>query len=187
MQTRILLLLAIAIGLASCGGNAAQTINTTVGSDTRQLAEVCNNGSRFTTTAAYEGTDPHPIVVFAPADDTALEGRQFGGDPLSFSESNGDDVQLVACPKRQISSDKKTDRTCTFSDGSEVAIYDTTYAVKVRAARTGKVIDTVDVRATDAPCPADGSSDITAVYALPTADQYQEALEQFVEESAKSD
>ncbi len=98
------------------------------------LATVCA-GDGIERAAAYEGDGPHPIAVFG---DHPTPEYSTGGTPA-------DTVQLVGCQRSTSGSAPEATASCSYEGGYTLTIRQGTYEVTVREARTGRVVDVVDV------------------------------------------
>jgi hypothetical protein len=97
------------------------------------LAEVCA-GDGIGRAAAYEGEAPHPIAVF--------------GDHPTPEYSAGapaDTVQLVGCQRSTSGSAPDATATCSYEGGHTLTIFQGTYEITVREARTARVVAVVGI------------------------------------------
>ncbi len=120
----------------------------------RQLDDLCNTPPTFyKDAAAYTGSGPHPVMVFAKADDVGLDAVDLDdAAPAQWRpQLDGTTVQLVACLDSVDSGPKITD--CRFSDGS-VPLYQGRYKGTLFEARTGKKVASIAVDGVTTPtCP----------------------------------
>ncbi|GAA1089402.1 hypothetical protein [Tsukamurella spumae] len=120
---------------------------------TYQLRDLCDTTPTFYRDAApFDGAAPHPVVVFAKADDVGLdEVRVDYSAPVQWQPREAKTVQLVACLDKVESGPKLTD--CTFSDGS-LPLYQGRFTGTLYEAATGKKVASISADGTSTPkCP----------------------------------
>jgi len=120
---------------------------------TTDLRDLCDQSpTYYPDAAAFTGSAPHAVVVFAKGDDVLLDEVKLGdAAPEAWRPSDVKSVQLVACLDDVQSGPRIT--SCTFSDGS-VPLYQGRYKGGLFEARTGKKVATISVDGVSTPtCP----------------------------------
>ncbi len=197
-RTKAGILLAVGIFLIACSGTGAQTSTPAATPTERPLMSfdfesVCRRGTVDKATA-YEPAPGrvHPVLVFkrdSPEDNSYYEMSPSTLElPVPWMVDYGGDyttVELVACLTR---TGGDFVGTCDYKDDDSdevylLNVYNSTYEVKIYAARSGQEVGTATIDATIDDCPMFHmfSEEEEDYFAWPTDAALQAALQPYVE------
>jgi hypothetical protein len=164
-------------GLVGCGSKEIDEPVTKV----PDLVAVCS-GHHSPTAAAYAGAPPHPILVVRPhgAVQDMLENPRLAVLGPPWNPQDPAAVQLVACTESD-GGGADSGLLCPYPSGQSASLRFADYTITVYEARTGAKVGQAHVEAHDT-CPLSASvyQQDPVVYAVPSPQQYFDALETFV-------
>ncbi len=181
MQVRSVIYVSFAMlllaGLVTCGSKPLDEPVTKVS----DLVALCD-GRHFTTAAPYAGPPPHPILVVRPhgAVEDMMENPRLNELGPAWNPQDAAAVQLVACTESDGGGEESGLR-CQYPFGKSASLRIADYTVTVYEARTGAKVGQAKIKARETcPLSAPVYRQDPVVYATPSAQQYLEALESFV-------
>ncbi|GAA4705723.1 hypothetical protein [Phytohabitans rumicis] len=164
-----------------------------------ELSAACE-GTVFPDAPAYAGAAPHPTVVFATDYNLRLGGA-WGRPPAILDEKNNalfsnawrsndpGEVQAVACIEVDQTQQNTID-TCNYTDPRRVGfaqppvplpMYRGEFTVTLYETRTGRQIHQAHISGEVTECPEKLPITASSVYTEPSAQQYVDAIGQYVD------
>ncbi|HET9117362.1 MAG TPA: hypothetical protein VFN75_04670 [Pseudonocardiaceae bacterium] len=164
-------------GLIGCG---SKPIDGPV-SKVSDLVAVCG-GRHAPTAAPFAGAPPHPILVVPPqgAIEDILENTRFQQLGPAWNPQDPTAVQLVACTQSD-GGGMDSGLLCPYPFGKSASLRYANYTVTVYEARSATTVGKAHIEARDTcPLTAAAHGQQPVVYAVPSAQQYRDALGGFV-------
>jgi hypothetical protein len=167
-------------GLVGCGSKPIDGPVTKVS----DLVGLCA-GRHNPTAAPFAGAPPHPILVVPPqgALKEIVDNPRFRDLGPAWNPQDPAVVQLVACTESE-SGGIDSGLVCPYPSGKSASLRYADYTITVYQARTGAEVGKAHIQARDT-CPLSASvyREHPVVYAVPSAQQYFDALGSFVNRS----
>lgn len=151
---------------------------------------VCTN-TPVADASAYEGTGPHPLLVFDKV------GTQFQAQDIAFTDAkwaplinDPSSTRLVACVQAKLASEKKL-KSCPVpvlngTATTSVDLYSVSYTVDVYEAQTARKVAGIELPSETTDCPAQPSFDASnpKIYAKYSKASFESALSDVVTKNA---